>query len=376
MKKVGIITFHAAHNYGSVLQAFALQKSIIDLGYQCEIINLRTPKQLEVYSVLTKRKGPKYLLKNAYYILHLKNRKEKHKKFEQFIRDRYILSDKQYNSCNELMEDPPAYDFYISGSDQIWNLAPADADFAYFLPFVKTGKRISYAPSFGPIGRLSQVQKDTIKEYIKDYDYVSAREVAGAGLIEDLTGKKTQVLVDPTLLLGKNDWNEIAKTVKAPEKYIFFYTLFANQNMIKIVKSISKRLKLPVVTPYVSNQHDMLSGFIKVTDCGPEEFLSYLMHAQLIICSSFHGSVFSILYEKPFYSINGMDDLRVNTLLTKTALTSRAITLEEVESKVEQWSKIDFTQSKSAIELEKKKSIRYLSNALNCKETRNDDLSC
>lgn len=376
MTRVGIITFHAAHNYGSVFQAYAMQKSVLKLGYACEIINLRTPAQREMYAVLTKRKGFRYLLKNAYYLIHIRNRIKKYKRFERYIYEKYVLSPQQYNSNEELVENPPNYDYYISGSDQIWNVTIADWNTSYFLPFVRRGKRIAYAPSFGPIGRLDEAQKERIKKYLFTYDSLSAREISGSELIEELTGIKAPVLVDPTLLLDKNEWNAVAKPVKTPERYIFFYTLFANSDMITIVKHISKALHLPVITPYISNQFDMVAGFKKVTDCGPEEFISYIKNATLVITSSFHGNAFSILYEKPFFAVNGMEDKRINTLLSKVALTDRAITADDFLGKIEGWETIDFSASRAALDIEKKKSLKYLSDALSGKETDYDHLPC
>lgn len=160
MKKVGTITFHAAHNYGSVLQAYALKKVINDLGFENEIINFRTDRQKDQYTPLTKRKGLKYMVKNSYFLLHYASRKRKYLKFEDFI-NRYLISSNQkvYSSMQELIENPPEYDCYISGSDQIWNTVPNDADMSYFLPFVKHTIKIAYAPSFGQVGNIQKKKK-------------------------------------------------------------------------------------------------------------------------------------------------------------------------------------------------------------------------
>lgn len=364
LKKVGIITFHAAHNYGSVLQAYALQKIIANMGYKCEIINLRTPKQIEIYSILTKRKGLKYILKNAYHLLYLKKRKIRHRRFEEYISSKYILSEQEYSSCDELIKNPPEYDFYISGSDQIWNLATGDSDLAYFLAFVKSGKKIAYAPSFGPIGDLNVEQKEIIKNLIKDYHFLSIRENSGASLVDELIGEKIPVLIDPAMLLKKSEWDIISKPVTVNFDYIFFYTLFATPYMIKTVRALSRKLNLPVITPYVSNQYDVITNFIKTTDCGPCEFLSYIKNAKIVCTSSLHSTVFSILYEKPFFAIDGMKDKRINTLLTKTSLTHRAITLNEFEGKIKNCYNIDFSEAKKTLKTEKIKSMEFLTKAL------------
>ena len=138
-KTVGVMTFHAAHNYGSSLQAYALKTVIQNLGLDCEIINFRTEKQKDQYAPLTKRKGIKYLVKNTYFLLNYKNRKKKHERFESFITKYLIHNQLEYSSLDMLYEIQPDYDYYVSGSDQVWNPIPRDADKAYFLPFVKNG---------------------------------------------------------------------------------------------------------------------------------------------------------------------------------------------------------------------------------------------
>lgn len=363
MKSVGIISFHAAHNYGAVFQAYALQQTIINMDYKCEIINLRTPKQIEVYSILTKRKGFKYIIKNAYYLFHLKNRILKHKRFEEFISNNFTLSEQQYSSGYELTICPPEYDFYISGSDQIWNLELEDSTLSYFLPFIKHGKRIAYSPSFGPIGVLDVDKKQIVKNLLKDYDYLSIRENSGALLIEELIGEKVPVLVDPTMLLEKNEWDLISKPVDVPTDYIFFYALSAKPEMIKMIKQISKKLKLPVITPHVSNQYDITTNFIKVTDCGPCEFLSYLKNAKLVITSSFHGNVFSIIYKKPFFAINGLSDSRVKTLLNTMNLENRSISIDNLEEQINNAFIIDFSQTDAIIKKEKERALCFLKDA-------------
>lgn len=158
-KKVGIITFHGAHNYGSCLQAYALLNTINSMGYDAEIINFRTDNQKDQYSPLTKRKGVKYFLKNCYFFFHLKSRKKKYELFETFISQYLVMGQREYKTLEELECETFPYDYFICGSDQIWNTNPSDANDAYFLPFVKNSKvRIAYAPSFGAI---KEIKKDS-----------------------------------------------------------------------------------------------------------------------------------------------------------------------------------------------------------------------
>lgn len=342
--KVGIITYHAAHNYGSNLQAYALQKIVSNIGFDCEIINFRTLRQKDQYTPFTKRKGMKYLIKNAYFALNYGWRKQKYVLFEKFISQYLVKSKEEYSTLAELEQYPFNYDYYISGSDQIWNTVPNDFDMAYYLPFVKTGKRIAYAPSFGQIGNISHIEE--IKTCLLKYDAISVREENGVRIVKELTGIEPPVVLDPTLLLPKEEWEKLIGSSLIQHRYIFFYTLFATKEMIMICKKISKAMKLPVVISNISNQYEIISGFQKMTKAGPLEFLNLIKYADLVISSSFHGTVFSILLERPFYSINGMSDMRIRTLLTELGLECQSIDSQNVNDFCGKIKKIDFTQVK------------------------------
>lgn len=365
-KKVGIITFHAAHNYGSSLQSYALQTVVSSMeNTQCEIINFRTEAQKDQYRPLTKRKGMKYVLKNLYFLLNYRPRKSKYDIFERFISEKLVKSPREYESLEQLQAADLDYTHYISGSDQIWNTAPNDANMAYFLPFVKHGKRIAYAPSFGQIGNIRF--KNQIKQYLEQYDSLSVREEAGAKLVEELTGEKVPVLVDPTMLLEKQEWEKLVSKQRTIEgEYIFFYTLFADSEMIQMVKKVSKALGIPVVISNVSNQYEIFSGFQKHIETGPMEFLNLIQNAKFVCTSSFHGTVFSILLHKPFMAIRGVTDKRISNLLSVTSLKQHSVLSpdEITKERVDGLMSTDFTASDAAIQRERKRSMEYLEKAL------------
>ena len=360
-KQVGIITFHAAHNYGSSLQAYAIKKVYNNLGAECEIINFRTPIQKDQYAPLTKRKGFKYLLKNAFFLLTLPVRKRKYFNFEEFI-SKYLLTDgKEYSSLEQLMIEPPEYDLYVCGSDQIWNTAPRDASMAYFLPFAN-GKKVSYAPSFGQIGEIKH--KDEIAEYLNSFDMISVREQRGKELVRALTDRDVPILVDPTLLLNKEEWDELSNFKPIDGKYIFFYSLFSTKAMIKEVKEIARKLGLKVVVSNISNQNDLFTGFAQQCDAGPKEFLGLIKNAELVVTSSFHGSVFSIIFGKPLLVYEGMKDKRISTLLKTVKLEECAFKCGEGAQKASSALSRDMSSAREYIETEKKRSFEYILNTL------------
>lgn len=148
--KVGIITFHAAHNYGSMLQAYALQQVVTSLGHDCCIINLRTPRQKRYYSPFYLKGGLRSKIKALAYPAVAVNDWRKHRLFEKFLRSYLILTPAEYSSSEQLRHASLDFDIVISGSDQIWNTCCFDHEPAYFLDFCNDAKRVAYAPSMGP----------------------------------------------------------------------------------------------------------------------------------------------------------------------------------------------------------------------------------
>ncbi len=301
-KSTATMTFHAAHNYGSVLQAYALQQVIKKMGHTNQIINLRTERQKECYKVFTKRKGLKYVFKNAVRGLYCQSLQKRYDKFEDFINN-YLDITQEYTSEDALRNADLQYDCYIAGSDQIWNPIPADFDWSYYLSFVKTGRKIAYAPSFGPLASLGDADtQQYIAEYLNGFDVISVREKGSADNVKQMTGTRPQIVLDPTLLLDKEEYFKLIEDQKPifEGEYLFFYTLFADKERMDIVKQISNELGLPVITSNFSNQYDIITPFKKKYDAGPLDFLNLVRHAKLSVCSSFHGTVFLCHFQYTF----------------------------------------------------------------------------
>lgn len=366
MKKIGAITFHASYNFGSNLQAYALQEYVKKIGKNSvnyQIINLRTNKQKYMYNFKENTKGIKLLAKKILYGKKLNKREEK---FEKFINTNLNLT-KEYNDVEMLKNEMFDYNYYISGSDQLWNLAAGDFEWTYYLDFVKEGKRISYAASAGPILReKSKNDIEKIKELVNKYDCISVREQGTYDLIKNITGRESKINVDPTLLLNKEEWNEIIPDEKLYKKpYILYYTLQPTKIRSKFIKKIGKVFNKKIVVANPSFKFDLLGGFVKKYESGPLEFLNLLKNADLVISSSFHGTVFSILFNKPFFALNGKNDFRISTLLKKCNLEDRTISETDDLSKLNNKAyNIDFKNANENIERERAESKKYLLNAL------------
>lgn len=368
MKKIATITFHACYNYGSCLQAYALQeyvKQICNNDCQYKIINLRTELQKEMYKNCFQKKGLKNYIKRIMFYRYKKDLMKKAEYFENFIKDK-LLTTKEYHSLNELEKEDFMYDYYIAGSDQLWNLTAHDFNWANYLEFVKSGKKISYAASFGPKAQTwNEEERDRVKHNLLTFNNISVREEGSFLNVKELTGIEPQINVDPTMLLTKEQWEDlITKEPLYKGKYIFLYNLNSNSEILEIAKKVSKKLKMPIVVSRYLNRKEIMSGFRKKYDAGPLEFLNLIKNSNLVLSSSFHGTVFSILLNKPFFAINGAKDFRISTLLQKMGLEERTIELENYEKKCEEAFNIEFKKSEKLLEEEREKSDIYLKKAL------------
>lgn len=378
-KKVGIITYHAAHNYGSMLQAYALQQTIIGMGFDCEIINFRTKRQREMYTPRfmnerSIRKIIKYILTLGY----IKDSYQQYQLFENFLSTRLALTNKEYTTLEELEQDPLLkFDYLLSGSDQIWNTFCQDFDWAYFLPFAQTGKRIAYAPSMGrqvsvEVGNLYDSQ---MSSFLKHYDTLSARERMTAKKIEETTGYLPEVVVDPTLLYPRDKWKELAgDTPLINKEYIFLYMPWFDQETFDLALKYSERKQLPVVLTLLPNQSkwDIIRLLRKKVQLhcstGPLEFLNICKYAKAIIAKSFHAVIFSMIFERPFYAIQGISDDRINDLLRKAGILEKhnldsnnfeAITKDQLPET------INYECAFQSLSREIEHSFSFLKNALN-----------
>ena len=371
-RTAGIITFHASHNYGSMLQAYALQQTILDMGMKCEIINLRTPIQRKMYSRYIHRSLLKRLMLTLRYPGCQDMHDRKYRLFEEFLNNEYILSPKEYPSLQALEADPPVYDAYISGSDQIWNTSCYDFDWSYFLPFVSGKPKIAYAPSMGPVPDKEVMDENAmrIKELLAGYDRIAVRERGTAQRLESLTGKTYPLTMDPTMLLPASRWEAMAgdRPLAGKDPYMFFYTPWYRKEIYQLAKDMSERLGLKAVVSQVSK--DILrdwgndSSFRFLAAAGPREFLNYCRHAEMTVGQSFHLAVFSILLKVPFLTYDGMNDSRISSLLALTGLERQSHTPGTVPDLEVLRARPDFSYAEARIEERRQDSLAWLRSAL------------
>ena len=311
-KKIGIITFHASHNCGSMLQSFALQTILNKLGYENEIIDFQNEGQKDMYAVVHKRKNIKNFIKNMLLLLQRKEIRKQWLNYENFKDKTFKLSKNKYYKNDDLKETNNLYDTFISGADQIWNITIKDSDDSYFLNFTDDKKnRIAYAPSFGAKNVLDYSDNpNKFAEFLKRYKHLSIRENNGKKWIKDLIGKDVEIVLDPTLLLKKEDYDKILIPTNVKFKYIFYYAPVYKKHIDKFVKNLSKKYQLPVIV-WNSREYyikaEYLKGFIKAENQSTAFYLGLIKDAELVITTSFHGTIFSTIYKKNFWTIKNGD---------------------------------------------------------------------
>ena len=372
MKKIGIITFHAAHNYGSVLQAYATQTVLERLGYSTEIINYRLKNQREFYNNLYSRQfGFKDFLKRLYRLPEHKQRAIRSEKFEKFIHEKLLLSEHEYRTYDQLVKADLNYDLLVSGSDQVWNrncvaefaTEPSESILGYFLAFGGDDvKRISFSSS---IGAFKEEKISDYLKYLSKYDYLSVREQISAEALSEMLKKNVKNTLDPTLLLNYNDWDSICTKQEENEKYIFVYSLASFRSVQQLLKSVrilaeKHNLKVISVTPF-SSVH--VKGIDTRQDCGPLDFINYIKNAELVITNSFHGTAFSINMSTPFYSIKADSDKRKSLLMERLGLPDRTVSSVSEIEQISDYS-CDYTNTQMLLEKEREDSLNYFADIL------------
>lgn len=319
---IGIITFHASFNYGSMLQAYALQTYLTRLGHKVEIVNYRTkrqkagyPKPIDFHSKYTTKESIKRLLIDPYSIKPLY---KKWHLFDEFLNHKLNVT-QEYNSIDQLKRTDFNFDILITGSDQIWNTKAFDFSEAYFGCFVGNNtKKIAYAPSLGP--EPESLNPSYIKDLMKEFKAVSVREIRSKEFLENNNIYHPVVLVlDPTMLLDHNDYESmISRRPLVEKKYIFYYTPGrVRHDFLSEASKIGYKIGLPVICDNYYEPMDLkrYNNVFPYGSVGPLEFLNLIYNAEFVCGASFHLMVFSIIFKKKFCCMNGDTDSRMNNLM-------------------------------------------------------------
>lgn len=398
MAEFGILTYYNVINYGAALQAFALQQAISDFGRTSEFIRYEDSHEKQV----TARSFKLYfqILKNNNFSIrtYLSVRKSDQKKRMLFsdFQERYMdQSRRTYKDIESLKEDESLYNGFISGSDMVWSDIGQNLD-VYFLTFAPGYKRLSYAPSLTGRDKETEEERNKYINWINGISSLSCREKYGVDYIKRVTGRDAKQVVDPTLLFTKEQWKEKLGLTEVKKKpYILCYlfrgvTPYIKKKLIKYANKYDLDIRY---IPMSSNEtiHNLKNGFD--TALGPKEFVEELVNADFVFTNSFHGLLFSLIMNKPFYLFHrgsgnewAKHEERMNSILEKVGLQNRFIFENELCDSLD--FGIDYSKINEKIEILRKDSLSYLENALKsvdgkpkttsaCKEklTRIDGLS-
>lgn len=369
MEKVGIITFHCVDNYGAVLQVFALMEAIKAYNFDVEIIDY---SPVEIINPYTQFVNIKYSIDTNGYlrtakgliirVLRYKKINMRIKNFSEFRKNYLKLSEKKYLTELELKNDRPKYDFYITGSDQVWN-----PDFflktggAYFLDFAnESGFKISYAASIAK--QVEEKYSIYYEQYLRNFDYISVRENSAKEFICKYTDKEISVTLDPTLLIKKERWNEIS-TYNKKAKYILVYDLIKDPVTVAITNKVAKEYNCKIIS--YSNGKGYDNWYFSFSGSNPTDFLGFVKNAEFIVTSSFHGTAFAIIFNRPFYTIpHPTRGSRMIDLLNDLGLKERIITDADDFNIVKD---IDYVEVNNKLLELRENSYKFLKKALGVK---------
>lgn len=369
--KIGLVTWYKFQNFGTVLQAYALQKAIQRLGYSCDIIpydseiqELRSKLTIRDFGYKLRRKIKKVLRIYEYkYTLQFDAEyKARGQHFEAFIKSHLCqgpsISPDDYEQ---------QYDAFICGSDQIWSSAVFDP--FYFLDFVRNkNKTIAYAPSIGR-NCVYAHQKADYTRLINDIRYLSIREKKGAEIIKELTDRDAEIVVDPTLLLDSSQWQALVDKKEEIEPYILCYFLGEIQSVYTYIKRTQRKLNCKIII--IANKiSDWRYKDNCITVVSPQQFLTLIYHASLVLTDSFHGIAFSINFKKQFLSFlrfkegdEKSQNSRVYNILDMFNLRFRLIQ-NSAELLKQLNSEINYTEVSKILEARRTESLNFLKNSI------------
>ena len=374
-KTIGLLTCFL-DNCGACLQAYALQNIIQSLGYNVQIIKYTEPwgyydanlkNSSKVVDLLRCIKNPDF--RKSYYTGQYRVTA-----FNKFRKKYLNFSPREYKMYSQLQNSTHECDAYVCGSDQIWNPTFYNkCNPAYYLAFVEDSiPKIAYAPSIG-INDIPTQYLDDFKQYISRFDSLSSREQTGVEIIEKYTHRKATLVLDPTLLLPGKSWRRLIPKRRpiTKKRYLLCYLFAQHEYYDLVIERLSKQLQCEVVIipvidrEYIVKHHTPLG-------VGPIEFINLIESADFILTDSFHGTVFSLLFNKSFYCLKRDNDVdcysmnsRLYNILNLVNMKDRLLTQEEaLDTDYSRISDDAYCAISDRIEVLRENSITYLKNAL------------
>ena len=362
--KTGLLTFYHIHHYGAVLQAYATERAVEALGSQCEIIDYYVNQDNALFRAPT---GLGSAAADVHTALHYAPLKRRYERFEAFRREHLRLSERRYESLEALRDAELPYDVLLSGSDQIWNpkiFPDGRFDPAFFGAFSHR-RKIAYAPSFG-VPRIPDGMEGELRTFLEDFSHLSVRERQGQAIVRDIAGREAPVVLDPTLLLTRQDWEAAAGDAGAGRGYILCYCISRPGPLAPYIRRLAEETGLPVVQLCGIRQKVHPKARC-ILSAGPAEFLGLFRNAAYVCTNSFHGTVFSVQFQVPFYTAVSPSELadpessRTFSLLERLGLSHRIVGKGDAAGVADT---VDWAEAEQALYRERQFSLEYLKSAL------------
>lgn len=359
MMKIGILTFHYTNNPGSVLQAYALQYIVRSMGVECNVVNYQVRNWLRTqYEPLIRKKvGFLWPLAMPVVLMMIRFSFIPYNRFRKNYAT--IAPKKKVTDFYQMRGLDKYYDKWIVGSDQVWNLDNAKVDDVLFLDFTnESRKKIAYAASFGR-NDIPSGYEEVISRMLRDFSYISVREMQGAGIVKKLTGKDAEVVLDPTLLLSREQWSKIACPPRE-QGYILVYLRQRSMPIARMAETLSKETGLPVIT--IREVWPTTAVGKQVICPSPEKWLGYVLNAKYVITNSFHGMAFSINFHKQFFAVQLENEIKVTnsriySILEQFNLQNRLV---KEETELLKMTDIDFDCVNEILNSRREDSLQFL----------------
>lgn len=351
-KTVCIATFCEWGSYGSIMQAIGLKKTLNVLGFDSFIVRDKAAPPTTINFSLKLSSSLKQLFKNFINLFLFNYTKKRYYSCNQFIRDN--LDCIYYNDYETLKKYPPAADYYITGSDQVWN--PVSCNPAFFLDFVKKHPRLSYAASMGTTA-IPAVKQTQFESFLNSIDAISVRESDIVEFLKKYTTHDIKVHIDPTFLISANQWREFMQPYPIQKPYILVFPLYWDSKLNKELKTLRRKSNIPVIA--LCTDVSKVWADQKIYDASPAQFLWLIDNAEAVISSSFHGIALALNLNKKISAvINPQAPSRIESLLNSLNVPKYNIS-SVFDFDISQYDNINVK-----IGTEKSQSIKYLKEIL------------
>lgn len=359
--RIGIVTFPGSTSFGASLQMYALYSAVKSLHVDVDILNYQNMYMKKgLHTKAAQNSALKNLCRRA---LHMRQEWA----FRAFEKDMTMVPRRILHDPNRLPEISKCFDAMICGSDQVWNPDVTGEDLSYFLNFCSPEtRRISYAPSFG-LTSLPEDFAQKVRRELEQFQFISVREEEGQNLVEQMLHQDAPVVVDPTLLLNRDDWAGLERKHPAAEgEYILYYTVRSSKTLERFCKELAEKKNMKIIRV----GGNMLSGLKNrnprlayASDIGPREWLYLVHHADCVVTNSFHGTAFSLIFQKDFYvEFSSTANSRMENLVRMTGLPSRIV--KDGKSCADADESIDYADVNTRLQVAREQSWDYLRRAV------------